>query len=82
MFCTRKINRLSGLLKCMSQVQRILAVESSEFGQSSRVKMSELKEMGGTSDLPFLKKIMVGWEGITDESGKDSVHRKRAAERC
>ena len=46
--------------------------ESSEFvAVFKRVKMSELKEMGDTSDLPFLKKIMVGWEGITDESGKE-----------
>ena len=46
--------------------------ESSKFVATfKRVNMSELKEIGDTSDLIFLKKIMVGWEGITDESGNE-----------
>ena len=35
-----------------------------------RVKMSELEKMGDATGLPFLEKIMVGWEGI-EEDGQE-----------
>ena len=45
--------------------------ETSEFvAIFKRVKMSELEKMGDASGLPFLEKIMVGWEGI-EEDGQE-----------
>ena len=34
-----------------------------------RVKLSELEKMGDDGGLQLLKKVLVGWEGIEDESG-------------
>jgi len=36
-----------------------------------RVKLSELESLGEESGLPLLKKVMIGWEGIQDEDGKE-----------
>ena len=36
-----------------------------------RIKLSELNSLSEDSGLPLLKKVMVGWEGIQDESGKE-----------
>lgn len=36
-----------------------------------RIKLSELNSLSESSGLPLLKKVMVGWEGIQDEDGKD-----------
>jgi hypothetical protein len=36
-----------------------------------RIKLSELNSLSEDSGLPLLKKVMVGWEGIQDEEGKD-----------
>ena len=45
--------------------------ETSEFvAVFKRVKMSELEKMGEATGLPFLEKIMVGWEGI-EEDGQE-----------
>ena len=50
--------------------------ESSEFiAIFKRVKMSELEKMGDATGLPFLEKIMVGWEGI-EEDGKPLAFSK------
>jgi hypothetical protein len=45
--------------------------DSSEFvAIFKRVKMSELEKMGEATGLPFLEKILVGWEGI-EEDGQE-----------
>jgi hypothetical protein len=45
--------------------------ETSEFvAIFKRMKMSELEKMGDATGLPFLEKIMVGWEGI-EEDGQE-----------
>ena len=45
--------------------------DSSEFvAVFKRVKMSELEKMGEATGLPFLEKILVGWEGI-EEDGQE-----------
>ncbi len=36
-----------------------------------RVKLSELEALGEESGLPLLKKVMIGWENIQDEGGKE-----------
>ena len=42
--------------------------DTSEFvAIFKRVKMSELEKMGDATGLPFLEKIMVGWEGIEED---------------
>ena len=46
--------------------------ETSEFtAVFKRVKMSELKKLEDEGGVQLLKKVMVGWEGVTDEAGKD-----------
>ncbi len=35
-----------------------------------RIKLSELEALGQESGLPLLKKVMIGWEGVQDEAGK------------
>ena len=42
--------------------------DTSEFvAIFKRVKMSELEKMGDATGLPFLEKILVGWEGIEED---------------
>jgi len=46
--------------------------ETSEFtAVFKRVKMSELKKLDDEQGVELLKKVMVGWEGVTDEAGKE-----------
>ncbi len=33
--------------------------------------MSELKQLDNEEGVELLKRVMVGWEGVTDEAGKD-----------
>ena len=50
--------------------------ETSEFvAIFKRVKMSELEKMGDATGLPFLEKILVGWEGI-EEDGEPLASQK------
>ena len=45
--------------------------EKSEFTAIfKRVKMSELEKVDEQQGVELLKKVLVGWEGITDEAGK------------
>ncbi len=46
--------------------------ETSEFtAVFKRVKISELKKLDEEQGVELLKKVMVGWESVTDEAGKD-----------
>ena len=46
--------------------------EASEFtAVFKRAKMSELKQLDNEEGVELLKRVMVGWEGVTDEAGKD-----------
>ena len=46
--------------------------EESEFtAVFKRVKMSELEKISDQQGVELLKKVLVGWEDVTDESGKE-----------
>ena len=53
-------------------------MEASEFTAIfKRVKLSELETLNESAGVELLKKVLVGWEGVTDEDGDDipfSVH--------
>ena len=52
--------------------------EKSEFTAIfKRVKLSELEGISDSESISMLKKVLVGWEGITDEDG-DPVKFSRA----
>ena len=49
--------------------------EKSEFTAIfKRVKMSELEGVTDAESASLLKKVLVGWEGIKDEDGKDVAY--------